>query len=120
MISKMDAILAIVGPDKHFGVTAEGVLEWYEKSEEKPSEEAIQAKITELTAAEPMRELRIQRNQLLASTDWRMTTDYPYADQSQWATFRTALRDLPSTAEPTLDEQGNLTNIVWPTPPSDL
>lgn len=49
-----------------------------------------------------------------------MTTDYPYADQSQWATYRTALRDLPATASPTLDENGQLTNVVWPTPPSEV
>ena len=64
--------------------------------------------------------LRLERNQLLAQTDWRMTTDYPYADQSQWATYRTALRDLPATASPTLDENGQLTNVDWPTAPDSL
>lgn len=84
------------------------------------NEDIVQAKIQELQATEPMRQLREQRNNLLAQTDWRMTTDYPYSDQAQWATYRTELRDLPSTAEPTLDEQGNLTNVVWPIPPDDL
>lgn len=69
---------------------------------------------------DPMVWLRSTRNLLLQETDWRMTTDYPYADQAQWATYRTELRDLPSTAEPTLDENGQLTNVVWPTAPSDL
>jgi hypothetical protein len=69
------------------------------------------------TAEEAFEMLRAVRNQLLASTDWRMTTDYPYADQSQWATYRTALRDLPATASPTLDENGQLTNVDWPTAP---
>lgn len=73
-------------------------------------------KITELQAAEPLRQLRIQRNQLLAQTDWRMTTDYPYNDQTAWASYRTALRDLPATASPTLDEQGNLI-VDWPQAP---
>ena len=79
----------------------------------------IQAKLAELQAAEPMRLLRIQRNQLLASTDWRMTTDYPYTDQDQWASYRTALRNLPATSEPTLDENGNLI-VDWPTAPDAL
>lgn len=70
----------------------------------------------ELQAAEPMRLLRIQRNNLLTQTDWRMTTDYPYADQPAWASYRTALRNLPQTANPTLDEQGNLI-VDWPTAP---
>ena len=70
-------------------------------------------------AVEPLRQLRIQRNNLLAQTDWRMTTDYPYNDQADWATYRTALRNLPATANPTLDEQGNLI-VDWPTPPSNV
>lgn len=84
-----------------------------------PTWSELLAKVQELTAAEPMRQLRIQRNQLLAKTDWRMTTDYPYNDQAAWASYRTELRDLPATAKPTLDENGNLTNVVWPTPPND-
>ena len=83
-------------------------------------ESLIQAKIAELEAVEPLRQLRIQRNQLLIQTDWRMTTDYPYSDQAEWASYRTELRNLPATASPTLDENGNLTNVAWPTPPSDL
>lgn len=69
---------------------------------------------------DPMVWMRSTRNLLLQETDWRMTTDYPYADQSAWAAYRTELRDLPSTAEPALDENGQLTNVVWPTPPSEL
>lgn len=60
--------------------------------------------------------LREKRNELLTQTDWRMTTDYPYSDQDQWASYRTELRNLPATSEPTLDENGNLI-VDWPTPP---
>lgn len=63
--------------------------------------------------------LRFKRDEELAQTDWRMTTDYPYDDQSAWASYRTALRNLPATANPTLDEQGNLI-VDWPTAPSSL
>ena len=97
-----------------YEITASNELIWY--SDNPPTEEQVNAAI----AAEPLRQLRIQRNQLLSQTDWRMTTDYPYNDQAAWASYRTELRDLPSTAEPTLDEQGNLTNVVWPTPPSEV
>ena len=65
-----------------------------------------------------MEQMRTQRNQLLQQTDWRMTTDYPYADQAEWASYRTQLRDLPEHTSPTLDEQGNLMNVEWPTAPS--
>lgn len=79
----------------------------------------IITKANELLSLEPVRLLREQRNQLLQQTDWRMTTDYPYNDQSAWASYRTALRDLPATATPTLDEQGNLI-VDWPTAPDAI
>ena len=69
-----------------------------------------------MTATE---KLRFKRDEALAKTDWRMTTDYPYNDQAQWASYRTSLRNLPESAEPTLDEQGNLI-VDWPTPPSEV
>ena len=81
-------------------------------------ESLVQAKIAELQAAEPLRQLRIQRNQLLASTDWRMTEDYPFNDKEAWKTYRQALRDLPANNSPELDEFGNLTNIIWPEEPA--
>ena len=113
MITKYDAVLALVGLEKNFGVTANGVLEWYESSnEDKPSEEQIQAKIAELQAAEPMRQLRIKRNQLLQQSDWMAVSDRTMT-QAQ-IDYRQALRDLPQTADPQLDENGNLTNVTWP------
>ena len=31
--------------------------------------------------------------------------------------YRQDLRDLPSSAKPKLDENGNLTGVTWPTKP---
>jgi len=73
----------------------------------------IEAKIAELQAAEPLRLLREKRNQLLAATDWMTVSDRTIT-QAQ-IDYRQALRDLPETADPQLDEQGNLTNVTWPT-----
>jgi YesN/AraC family two-component response regulator len=73
----------------------------------------IEAKIAELQAAEPLRLLREKRNQLLAATDWMAVSDRTIT-QAQ-IDYRQALRDLPETADPQLDEQGNLTNVTWPT-----
>ena len=64
-----------------------------------------------------MDQLRNQRDSLLIQSDWRMNEDYPYADKEQWKTYRQALRDLPANASPTLDENGMLTNVTWPTEP---
>ena len=69
-------------------------------------------------ATEPMRQLRIKRNQLLAETDWRMVSDYPGSNQTEWQTYRQSLRDI-TTQSPSLDENGQLTGITWPTPPND-
>src|SRR6056300_888252 len=82
-----------------------------------PSEEQIQAKIAELEAAEPMRLLRIQRNQLLQQTDWRFRSDL--TPSQEWIDYCQALRDLPVNSEPQLDENGNLTNVNWPVPPGE-
>jgi len=80
-----------------------------------PTEEQIQEKIAELQAAEPLRLLRQQRNQLLAQSDWMALFDRTMT-QAQ-IDYRQALRDLPETAEPQLDENGQLINIVWPEEP---
>lgn len=82
-----------------------------------PTEAEIQAKISELEAAEPMLLLRLQRDQLLSETDWWCVSDRtPTAEQLQ---YRQALRDLPASCTPALDEDGNLINVNWPTPPTE-
>jgi len=85
--------------------------------ENAPSIEQINAKFQELNAAEPMRLLREERDRRIAETDWWVLPDRT-ASQEQ-LDYRQALRDLPAaTAEPQLDEQGNLTNVTWPTKPT--
>ena len=61
-----------------------------------------------------MRVLRGERNRKLAETDWRASSDLTLGE---WATYRQALRDLPSKAKPTLDDDGNLQNVTWPLEP---
>jgi hypothetical protein len=56
--------------------------------------------------------LREQRNQLLQQSDWMAVSDRVMT-QAQ-IDYRQALRDLPATADPQLDDQGNLTNVTWP------
>jgi len=82
----------------------------------RPSDDQINAKVQELQNAEPMRLLRQERNRKLAQTDWRASSDLTLA--SEWANYRQALRDLPSNASPTLDSDGNLQNVTWPSEPS--
>lgn len=117
MSFRINAILAL-RPNAQWSMSDDNVLRWKDTHQTAPTEEEIQAKIAELEAAEPMRQLRIQRNQLLQQTDWRMVSDYPGSNQTEWQTYRQALRDI-TTQSPSLDSDGNLTGITWPTPPND-
>tara|TARA_R100001443_G_scaffold8542_1_gene17926 strand:+ start:824 stop:1168 length:345 start_codon:yes stop_codon:yes gene_type:complete len=70
------------------------------------------------TAEESMNVLRSQRNRKLSETDWEITKALETgSDATALKDYRQALRDLPSTASPTLDETGNLTGVTWPTKP---
>ena len=87
-----------------------------------PTESEIDAEVTRLNNAEPMRLLRIERDARLTACDWIITmhkelgTNIPAA----WKTYRQALRDLPASASPSLNSLGNLdlTSVTWPTEPS--
>ena len=87
-----------------------------------PTESEIDAEVTRLNNAEPMRLLRIERDARLTACDWIITmhkelgTNIPAA----WKTYRQSLRDLPASASPSLDSYGdlNLTSVTWPTEPS--
>ena len=83
--------------------------------------EGSQWVVTEIPIPEPeptpepipaMDQLRMQRNSLLDQTDWMAVSDRVMT-QAQ-IDYRQALRDLPETADPQLDEDYNLTNVTWP------
>jgi len=91
--------------------------------------------VTEIPVTEPeptpehvpaMEQLRTQRDQLLRDTDWRMTKDYPYADQLEWEDYRFELRELPQriangeVPAPTLNENGMLVFDEWPLKPGEI
>lgn len=44
-----------------------------------------------------MANIRATRNQLLNACDWTQAVDCTIAKKTEWATYRQALRDLPST-----------------------
>ena len=92
-------------------------LTWI-SSDTKPTESEIDAEVTRLTNAEPMKLLREERNIRLAATDWRASSDLTLADT--WKTYRQSLRDLPASASPNLDSGGNLDmrSVTFPTEPS--
>ena len=116
MITLSEALYAL-GIDGGWKIKEGQIVKWW-ADKPQPSDEEIQTKLAELNAAEPMRLLREERNRKLTETDWTQYRDVSLSNDSDWKTYRQALRDLPSTASPTLDEQGNLTNVTWPTKPT--
>ena len=83
------------------------IIEWSKGNP--PTEEEINAKITELQNAEPMRLLREERNRRLAETDWWASSDLTMS--SERTTYRQALRDITNSAT-------SLDDVTWPTKPS--
>ena len=57
---------------------------------------------------EEWKTVRKTRDELLAKTDWRASSDLTLSDD--WKTYRQASRDVPTQSDPY--------NIAWPTEPS--
>mgnify|MGYP001355799060 CR=1 FL=1 len=78
----------------------------------KPPKEEFEAKLQELIDAQPLKDLRKERNKRLTDCDWVVTratsTDTPVPEE--WKTYMQALRDLPSNTE-------DPANPVWPVAP---
>ena len=53
--------------------------------------------------------VRFVRYKKLESSDWTQLPDVPISTKEAWATYRQALRDITTQADPF--------NITWPTPP---
>jgi hypothetical protein len=70
--------------------------------------DAVETKMNELTAAEPMKELRAERDRLIAATDWWASSDLTMTDAQ--TAYRQALRDITDSAS-------SLDDVTWPTAP---
>ena len=115
------AILSI-NPDAKVEVRGNEIetceIKWEEGTSE-ISKSDISTKLTELINAEPMNELRRQRDRLIAESDWMAGSDVTMS--SAWKTYRQALRDMPANnTNPSWDGElaSTLGNVTWPTKPS--
>ena len=115
ILSERDAVYHLTSEPRKYGYNGDGLV-WQDTENDPPTQEQIDAKLEELRAAEPMRLLREERDRRISETDWWAGQDLTMTQEQK--DYRQALRDLPSTASPTLDEQGNLTNVTWPTKPT--
>ena len=80
-------------------------------AEEEAARDAEEQAWADGAPARRMADLRLQRDQLLAETDWMGNSDVTMSDA--WATYRQALRDITSQTP----SDDSLSNITWPTKP---
>ena len=74
--------------------------------------DAVATKEVELIAAVKLEDLRVERNRLIAETDWWAMSDTATMTDAQ-KTYRQSLRDITKTYK-SLDDDG----FSWPTKPS--
>lgn len=68
----------------------------------------LKAKSDELEAAAPLKALRVERDRLIAATDWWASSDLTMS--AEQSAYRQALRDITDTYQ-------SLDTVVWPTKP---
>jgi hypothetical protein len=95
----------------------------WDDSDVKPTEAEIDAELTKLNNAEPMKLLREKRNEKLAESDWTILSDSQLTTtkQNEWKTYRQALRDLPASANPKIEADSGVldpSSYTLPTEPS--
>ena len=71
----------------------------------------VSTKVKEIKDAQPLKDLREVRNQKLIQTDWTQSRDVTLSNDTDWKTYRQALRDITKTYK-TLDK------VKWPTEPT--
>ena len=100
----------VVPPEWHSSDTYESII--FPEGYEKPTKEEFEAKLKELIDAQPLKNLRQERNTRLAEVDWvvirAFSMNTPVTDE--WKTYMQALRDLPTATE-------DPANVVWPEKP---
>lgn len=117
----MDITQALVSlcPTAQFSVYENNYnqITWLSPDIPKPTKAQVEAKITELKAAEPMRLLRVERDRLISETDWWVLPDR--TPTSEQLAYRQALRDLPDTSSPVLDPTSRIgiSGVSWPIKP---
>jgi len=117
----LSEILATYWPEASWSMLDEdyGQLNWNSDDIPKPTLEEVNQKITEHSSIKAFSILRRERDRLLTESDWTQMPDVPEATRTAWQTYRQALRDLPSTATPVMDNKTELciSGVTWPTKP---
>ena len=98
-------------------------VEWLSPDVPMPSRDAVEKKMAELEAEEPMRCLREIRDWYLQQCDWTQGYDIRQLRGPEWCAawdeYRQKLRDMTKTAKPYFetDEDPGVRGVVWPQRP---
>lgn len=93
------------------GTTSDGSAILSDNSADWPENltwDAVETKLNELNAAEPLKLLREERDRLIAETDWWASSDLTMT--AEQTAYRQALRDIT-------EDYSSLDDVVWPTKP---
>lgn len=109
-MTNLEKALVELAPNAEWTLNGDTVADivWHDTSITRPTDDDINAKVTELENAEPLNDLRNVRNSKLAETDWWGASDNTMS-QAQ-TDYRQALRDITDT-------YSSLDTVVWPTKP---
>ena len=102
--------IQLINPSAEFSINADLVITWLGDTEPITSEE-IEQKMTEAEFENEMQNLRMERNQKLAETDYRALSDQTLTQE--WADYRQQLRDITQDLATTED----VSAVIWPTQP---
>ena len=79
-------------------------------------ESAVAKKVAEIEAAQPLEDLRRERNAILAQSDWVVIKEREEGGSvknfADWKEYRQKLRDITNTYK-------SLDKVKWPTAPSE-
>jgi hypothetical protein len=116
MVFTLPEVLVRIRPGAKWKVTDihdYKTLEWIDENQTKPTLEELTNNHEQLVAAQPLKNLREERNTRLAEVDWVFSGDYKLSPEEHalWVTYRKTLRELPSTTK-------DPANPTWPEKPS--
>jgi len=116
-VQPADAIRSLV-PGSAFKLEKDGKTFVYFRNKAgltQPTESEIDTEIARLQAAEPIHILRVERDKLLASSDWTGLADTALTNEQavEWKLYRQKLRQLPEG----LTTEFKVKNAKWPTKP---
>lgn len=111
-MSALVTALLELAPGKEWTLDGDRII-WHGSRSGRPTQATITARVAELEAAQPLADLRAERDKRLAACDWVAVraAETGIAAPAEWTAYRQALRDVPAS-------YGSLDDVVWPELPS--